>query len=220
MVEFMKLNRDGGTRMTEENRGAKKKPSEVEIVRDSQVTYEDYANMPDDGNRYEIADGRLELMSPSPNALHQVISTSIYDTIKETCAQDYIILTAPLDVIFSQIEVRQPDLVIIHRSRKSIITRRGIEGVPDVLVEILSPTTRRRDKRDKIKAYAKYGVPEYWIVDPESYTLELYLLQENGIYELVDLFGDDEAVVSTRLTCLTLTMEEIQAKVKDTLDWA
>ncbi|MCD9026328.1 Uma2 family endonuclease [Cohnella silvisoli] len=203
--------------MSEEKPNDKKK--QPEIIRESYVTYDDYANMPDDGNRYEIADGRLELMS-GPGGLHQVISKTLSDTITQTCSQDYIILTAPFDVILSQIEVRQPDLIIVHRSRKSIITRRGIEGSPDVVVEILSPSTRRRDKLDKIKSYAKYEVPEYWIVDPDSYSLELYLLRENGVYELADLFNADEPVISPRLTCLSFTMNDIIAVVKDTLDWA
>ncbi len=183
-------------------------------------TYTDWETLPNDGNRYEIADGRLELMSLGPNGLHQVISKAMYDSISQTCSQDYVILTAPFDVILSEIEVRQPDLIIVHRNRKSIIARRGIEGAPDVVVEILSPSTRRRDKLDKTKAYAKYRVPEYWIVDPESYSLELYLLQESGSYELTNLFDADEPVVSPRLTCLDFTMNEIIAVVKDTLDWA
>jgi Uma2 family endonuclease len=204
--------------MSEEKPDGKKKLTE--IIRESYVTYDDYANMPDDGNRYEIANGRLELMSPGPNGLHQVISKAISDTISQSCSHDYVILTAPFDVILSETEVRQPDLIIVHRSRKSIIARRGIEGSPDVVVEILSPSTRKRDKLDKIKAYAKYGVPEYWIVDPDSYTLELYLLQDSGRYELADLFEADEPVVSPRLTCLAFTMNDIIAVVKDTLDWA
>jgi len=197
-----------------------KKKQLPEIVRESYVTYDDYANMPDDGNRYEIADGRLELMSPGPSGHHQVISKAMYDAIKETSSRDYVILTAPLDVILSEIEVRQPDLVIVHRSRKSIIARRGIEGAPDVVVEILSPSTRRRDKLDKMKAYAKYQVPEYWIVDPDSYTLELYLLRESGDYGLKDVFGADELIISPALTCLNFTMDDITSVVKDILDWA
>jgi Uma2 family endonuclease len=149
-----------------------------------------------------------------------VISIAFLHSIMQTCGQDYIILTAPLDVILSQTEVRQPDLIIIHRDRKSIITKRGIEGIPDIVVEILSPSTRKRDKRDKTRAYAQYCVPEYWIVDPEAYTLEQHLLQEAGRYELAEFYEADEPIVSPHLTCLSFTMNDIAAEVKGVLDWA
>ncbi|MFC5401631.1 Uma2 family endonuclease [Cohnella soli] len=198
--------------------GKNKKTAE-ELLKESNVTYGDYESMEDDGNRYEIAGGRLELLS-SPNSMHQVISQAIRDMMRDTCGLDYIMLTAPLDVILSDTEVRQPDLIFIHRSRKSIITKRGIDGVPDVVVEVLSPSTRRRDRRDKIIAYAKYGVPEYWIVDPDSYTIELNVLGADGRYGLVDVFAEDEPIVSPKLPCAHFTMNDIYAIVKDTLDWA
>lgn len=196
------------------------RPRLLELVRERTITYDEYAELPEDGYRYEITDGRLELMSPSPSGLNEVISAVISDAIKQTCGKEYIILTAPLDVIFSQTDVRQPDLIIIHRSRKSMITKRGIEGIPDIVVEILSPSTRKRDKRDKPRTYEKYGVPEYWIVDPEAYTLEQYLLQPDSKYELCDLYEADETLASPRIACAAFTMADIAAEVKSVLDWA
>jgi Uncharacterized protein conserved in cyanobacteria len=193
------------------------RPRLLELVRERTITYDEYAELPDDGYRYEIADGKLELMSPSPSGYHQLLSATLLQAVKQTCGKEYIILAAPLDVIFSQTDVRQPDLIIFHRSRKSIVTKRGIEGIPDVVAEILSPSTRIRDKRDKLKTYAKYGVPEYWIIDPATYTLEQYLLREPGYYELSELYESDEPVVSPSLPCLAITMNDIAAELKDVL---
>lgn len=177
-------------------------------VRESLVTYEIYANMPDDGLRYEVDDGKLELMSPAPIPTHQMISTNMLTVIHHTCGQDYIILTAPVDVILSDIEVRQPDLVLIHRSRMSIIKKRGIFGAPDLVVEISSEHSLRRDRVRKTKAYAKYGVPEYWIVDMGNSALEQYIL-DGDKYELVEMFIGDEPVRSERLPCICFTMKEL-----------
>lgn len=191
------------------------RPRLLELLRERTVTYDEFAELPDDGYRYEIADGKLELMSPSPSGQHQLISATLVHAIKQTCGKDYILLSAPMDVILSQTEVRQPDLIVIARERKSIVTRRGVEGVPDIVGEILSPSTRKKDKRDKARVYAKYGVPEYWILDPESFTLEQHLLLPDGRYELAELYEADEPIASPRLPCASITMNDIAAEVKD-----
>lgn len=126
-----------------------KKKTYEEVIKESPVTYELYANMIDDGNRYEIADGVLELMSPSPSFIHQTVSQELLCTLNASCRNDYIIVVAPIDVILSDTEVRQPDLAMIHKSGISIISDRGINGAPDLVVEITSEQSRRRDKVDK-----------------------------------------------------------------------
>lgn len=171
-------------------------------VREENFTYDKYAEIPDDGYRYEVLDGVLELMS-GPNASHQTVSIEMAFLLKQTCNQQYLILTAPLDVILSPKNVLQPDLIMIHRSRTDIVTRRGIEGPPDLVVEVLSPHSRRRDKVKKSKTYASHGIPEYWIVDIGSRTLERFLLSDGGMYEIADLFGEDDEVVSERLPCVS-----------------
>jgi len=118
-----------------------KKKTYEELVKESPVTYEMYANMEDDGNRYEISDGVLELLSPTPSTIHQMIRTD----------------QAPLDFILSDTEVRQPDLLMIHHSRKSIIGKWGIFGAPNLVVEITSEHTLKRDKVIKRNVYANYG---------------------------------------------------------------
>jgi Uma2 family endonuclease len=91
---------------------------------------------------------------------------------------DYAAL--PEDGILKSTEVRQPDIVMIHRNRLNIITKRGIEGASDLVVEILSPSSIKRDKVSKLKSYAQYKIPEYWIVDPSNGILEQYILEPKG----------------------------------------
>ncbi|WP_127583640.1 Uma2 family endonuclease [Paenibacillus koleovorans] len=189
----------------------KKKP---DLVREQPVSYETYAAMPDDGNRYEVVDGKLELMSPGPVFAHQSVSGELEFLLKNSCRSDYVICDAPLDLILSDTDIRQPDLMMIHRSRLSILTRRGVEGAPDLVVEILSPGSRKRDKVGKARTYAKYGVPEYWIVDPDAVTLERYLLQEGkAMFELEDLFEENDTVASDKLPCVSFCVKELFADI-------
>ncbi|MBN2982881.1 Uma2 family endonuclease [Cohnella algarum] len=177
-------------------------------IREQPVTYDDYANMPDDGKRYEIADGVLESMSPGPTPKHQVISYFMQNVLTNGCQNDYIVIASPVDLILSPTEVRQPDIVMINRSRIGIITRRGIEGIPDLVVEILSPHSVKRDRFDKLDVYSAYRIPEYWIADPGNEALEQYVLSD-GSYELLNVYERDEAVRSERLPCVSFTMGQI-----------
>jgi len=185
-----------------------KKKTYEEVIRESPVTYEMYANMIDDGNRYEIADGVLELMSPSPTYTHQSVIFEIQHRIYDNCRNDFIIVSSPIDVILSDTEVRQPDLVIIHRSRMSIISNRGINGAPDLVAEVTSEHSRRRDKVKKRIVYAQYGVPEYWIFDLTNFTLEQYVL-DGDRYELTEVYADDDKIRSQALPCVSFSMNEI-----------
>lgn len=186
----------------------KKKKTYEEVIKESPVTYEMYANMVDDGNRYEIADGVLELMSPSPTFIHQSITDELLYRLKTSCRNDYIIVSSPIDVILSDTEVRQPDLVMIHRSRMSIISNRGINGSPDLVVEVSSEHSRRRDKVKKRIAYAQHGVPEYWIVDLSNFSLEQYVL-DGTRYELTEVYAGDDTVHSLTMPCASFSMNEI-----------
>lgn len=177
------------------------------IIKEQSATYEDYAKL-DDGKRYELADGVLELMTPAPTPKHQLISNQLQTIITNSCQLDYIIFASPIDLILSNKEVRQPDLVMVHRSKIDIITSRGIEGVPDLVAEILSPRSIKRDKQSKLKVYAAYGIPEYWIVDPPHEALEQYILTD-GKYELFHVFDREEPVQSDRLPCVSFTMGQI-----------
>ncbi|GAX88461.1 Uma2 family endonuclease [Effusibacillus lacus] len=195
-----------------------KKEKPEETVKEERLTYEDYAALPDvEGVRYELVDGVLELLTPSPTSKHQMISARMQFLLTQTCDEDYLILDAPMDVILSPYEVRQPDLIMVHRSRISIVSKRGIEGPPDLVVEILSPYSVKRDKVGKLKTYEKYGIPEFWIVEASGTYLEQYVLKDTK-YELVEVFTGEEPVRSERLPCVSFTMNDILSRIPDLPD--
>lgn len=179
--------------------------NKADRVKEERLTYDDYAALPDDGNRYELASGALELLSPAPSPTHQMISHRLVTAFTNVCEKDYIILYAPLDVILAEDEVRQPDIVVINRERQAIVTDRGIEGPPDLVVEILSPSTALKDRRDKKEVYAAYGVKEYWIVDPVHETIEQWTYREidqTKRYELNGTYGNGDTITSPHVKCL------------------
>ena len=186
----------------------KRKPKEDRVL-EHPVTYEAYAGLPDDGMRYEVLEGTLEAMSPSPTATHQGVIGELHFMFKQSCKADYLIYVAPLDVILSRTNVLQPDVLLIHRSRSNIVTKRGVEGAPDLVVEILSPSSRARDKVRKKKIYAKHGVPEYWVIDIDTRTLERYDLTDAGFYELTELFESGDTVSSDKLPCASFALSEL-----------
>lgn len=104
-------------------------------LKESGLTYNDYAAI-EDGNTYELVDGYLELMGPGPTVTHQLVSGELFEKLKQSCGTDYIIFPAPIDVILAPTEVRQPDLVLVNRNRMDILSNRGVEGAPDLVVEI------------------------------------------------------------------------------------
>ncbi len=185
-------------------------------IRETPMTYEEYAKLPDDGNRYELVDGQLELMSPAPTRTHQMISSRLLRLLSRDCESEYEIIAAPVDVVLSTTEVRQPDLVMIHLNRLSIYKERGsIEEPPDLVVEILSPSSLKRDKIAKRQAYAQFGVSEYWILNHRDETLEQHLLGSDGTYDLIDVYTGDEPIRSERLKCISFSMNDVSSRVRN-----
>lgn len=138
--------------------------------------YQDYLQLPED-RRYEIIDGDL-FMVPSPNANHQRTLANIFYIFSRHVRENDTgtVYCAPFDVLFSEEDIVQPDIIFVSNENKKIITKDNIEGAPDLLVEILSPSTSKRDIGIKKKLYARHGVREYWIVDPENETVEILRL--------------------------------------------
>jgi len=153
--------------------------------------------------------GVLEAMTPAPSPRHQSVCLMIHHVLMNTCSSDFFIFAAPIDLILSDSDVRQPDLVMVRRSNASILTRRGIEGVPDLVAEVLSAYSARRDRHGKLRTYAKYAVPEYWIVDAANRCLEQYVLADGGRYELHQVYLENDPVQSERLPCVSFTMARI-----------
>jgi len=141
-------------------------------------TYEDYCLMPED-RRYELIGGDF-FMVPSPSVIHQRVAANLEAILRQfvmasDCGE---ILYAPLDVVLSPQDVVQPDIMFISRERSHIVTDNNIQGAPDLVVEILSPSTAERDRTIKKKLYARHGVRELWLVNAGAQVVEVYTLEE------------------------------------------
>lgn len=172
-------------------------------------TYEDYRHLPDDGKRYEIIEGDL-FMSPSPSTRHQNISLAVAVKLF-TFVKDHRlgrVLEAPYDVVLSEHDVLRPDLLFVSNAHLSRVKEENLQGAPDLIVEILSPATRERDTTVKRKLYARFGVQEYWIVDPEAETIEVLSLAA-GVYKKQATFGKKDTLCSPLLQGLEIALREI-----------
>ena len=151
------------------------------------LTYDDYCQIPDDGNRYEVIDGVL-YMSPSPIVRHQKISFNLSlrlgTWVREAKAGE--VLYAPMDVVLSKHNVVQPDILFVSNERSSIIENKNLQGAPDLLIEILSEGNRRHDEVKKRVLYESFGVQEYWIVDPVLETIKVYRSEENRFVRVAE----------------------------------
>jgi Uma2 family endonuclease len=153
------------------------------VERPSPLTYQDYRRLPEDGKRYELMEGELFVVSPAPSTRHQTVSRRLLFALMDALEQSGLaqVFNAPIDLVLSQTTVVQPDLIVIGSVHASIITDRAIEGIPDIVVEILSPSSLDRDQYIKKRLYQQFGVPEYWVVDPEYGFLVVYRLDQ-GTY--------------------------------------
>ena len=149
------------------------------------LTYADYCALPDDGKRYEILDGEL-FVSPSPIRIHQRIVANLHLEIAPFVRSQKLgeINLAPFDVLLSDHNIVEPDLIYVSTARMSVITDKNIQGAPDLLIEVLSPSTKKRDFKKKRDIYAEWGVDWYWIVDPDAGTL-MELKRADKSYEEV-----------------------------------
>ncbi|MBI4590132.1 MAG: Uma2 family endonuclease [Candidatus Rokubacteria bacterium] len=155
------------------------------------LTYEDYCALPDDGRRYEILEGELAV-APSPSRAHQRFSRNLLLILHAHIHERNLgeVFSAPFDVILEKTSVVVPDLVFVSRDRLEVVTDRGVEGAPDLIVEILSPATGRRDRVEKAQLYARHGVRHYWLGDPEGRTIETFELGEGQYHRTAHLTGD------------------------------
>lgn len=154
-------------------------------VEEKKWTYNDYLNL-EDGNRYEILGGRLIMMTPAPEANHQFISARLeflFMGFVETNDLGYV-LDAPTDVVLDAENIVQPDILFIAKDKKHIIRKRGVFGPPDLIVEILSPSTQYKDVFEKKDLYERFKVREYGVVNPYMKSIEALSLNESGIYTL------------------------------------
>ena len=171
-------------------------------------TYEDYLNTPED-KRYELLDGEL-VMTPAPGELHQrtsiLLGSQLFQFVNENSLGR--VYHAPFDVVLSNTDVVQPDLLFVSNERVHILTPANIQGAPDLVVEILSPSTAERDRTFKRTLYAMHGVNEYWMVDPDEKTITVLLPGESG-FEVAGIYGEGETLTSATLRGFRLNTGDI-----------
>ena len=174
---------------------------------EEKFTYADYASW-SDNERWELIDGQAYNMSPAPTFKHQKIVGNFYFCIKDRLARKGCTPgVAPTDVVLSEYDVVQPDVFVVCDEKK--ITEANIQGAPDLVVEVLSPATALKDKREKKNLYETYGVKEYIIVDPAAQYVERFLLKEGGFYGKGEIFGPKEILSLISLGDIEITLWEI-----------
>jgi Uma2 family endonuclease len=172
-------------------------------------TYEDYLRLPEDGYHYEVIEGVL-YMTAAPTIKHQDVARNLLVALHLFVRErkQGKVYDSPVDVQLSDQTVVQPDIIFIARERLSIIKESHVEGAPDLIVEILSPTNWVIDRRDKFAVYQAAGVGEYWIVDPDAKTVEVYNLRQ-GRYTLVERYEPGQTVQSERLTGFEISVDAL-----------
>ena len=172
-------------------------------------TYEDYLKTPDE-TRYELIEGGL-IMTPAPIPKHQRISGMLEFELKSFVRENDLgeVFYAPIDVYLDNKNVFQPDILFISKERLNIIGEKNIEGPPCLVIEILSESTAYRDLVLKKRLYAKFGVKEYWIVDPGEELVEVYTLKENNIYALLNTYIKEDTLSSSYLQGLKIDLRGI-----------
>ena len=173
------------------------------------LTYDDYRETPDD-ERYELLDGEL-VMTPAPRLSHQDVAMQLGTLLNLFVKERGLgkIFAAPCDVVLSETDVVQPDLLFVARDREHLLSNgANVWGAPDVVVEILSPSTAALDRTFKRELYARHGVKEYWLVDPDVRTVTVLLLAERGFAD-AGVYGPGETLTSPTLGGLSLNPAEI-----------
>jgi Uma2 family endonuclease len=142
----------------------------------AKLTYDDFLLFPDDGKRHELIDGE-HYVTPCPNTRHQAVSGNLFFLLRSHLERQPVgrLFFAPFDIVFSRFDVVEPDLLYMSKERAAtILTAKHVEGVPELVVEIGSPGTHKRDETIKRRLYRRTGVPEYWIVDSELDVVRVY----------------------------------------------
>ena len=177
-----------------------KLPHDSQVERPGKWTYDDLAVLPDDGKRHEIIDGE-HYVTASPIMKHQAVLGQLYYLIRAYMADRPIgrALLSPLDVVFSPFDVVEPDLLFVSNERSEVLTRKNVQGAPDLAVEILSESNRRYDEITKRQLYDRFGVSEYWIVDPEIETVKAYRRTGGAFARVAELSNEAGDQLTTPL---------------------
>lgn len=190
-------------------------PETVPLYEIQKLTYTDYALIPDDGRRHEILDG-THVMSPAPSTRHQRIVGDLYAEMRFHVRDHALgeVFVAPFDVLLSDFDIVQPDICFVAEGRM-IVNEANCKGAPDLMVEVLSPSTRRRDLIDKRLLFERSGVSEYWAVDPDADEVQVFCLdgpvgRPGGAYARTPLRAESgDALTSACLPGFSLALREL-----------
>lgn len=178
----------------------------VQVKPKAKLTYDDYANLPDD-DRYELIDGELVLVA-SPSEIHQMIIINLISLMLSVHNRLGRLYCAPFDVVLTEHDVVQPDLLFVSSERLNIITSANVQGAPDLVIEILSPSTSRIDRTRKRELYERHGVKEMWLVEPEERKIWVLLLNDGNL-EIVGEYGEGQHFSSDTLGGLTIDLDDV-----------
>jgi Uma2 family endonuclease len=176
----------------------------VTARRGEPITYDDLRDAPDDGHRYEIVDGTL-LVTPAPGAAHQSCVGRLFSLLDRARRAGEVVLIAPTDYVVSASTVLQPDLLVVRRAGRA---DRAVTETPLLVVEVLSPSTRRADLGTKRLAYQDAGVPGYWVVDPDEPSLTAFELAGSEYREVAHRAGT-EAFTTTAPLAVTVVPADL-----------
>ncbi len=177
------------------------------------LTYDEFQELPRDGSkRFELIEGEV-FMTPSPNTGHQRAVAKLLRRLADYVDQNDLgeVFIAPYDIVFSKWTALEPDLLFIRRERSSIITAANVQGAPDLVIEVLSPSNKTYGRETKMRAYESAGVSEVWYLDPEEKTGEVLSLEADGRYVLAARLSEGDAIVSKVFPGLPLTLDEVFA---------
>jgi Uma2 family endonuclease len=179
---------------------------------DSRLTYQDFLRFPDDGLRHEIIDG-VHYVTPSPTIRHQLLIGRLHYEIESAMRArpgTGQVFLSPLDVIFSEWDVVEPDLLFVAADQSQILTSANVQGSPALIIEILSPSTRKRDRGIKRELFDRAGVREYWLVDPERDVVSLFRRQADGRFiEAAKLTESGDRLTTPLIPGFALLHEEL-----------
>ena len=167
----------------------------------AKLTYDDFLLFPDDGQRHELIDGE-HYVTPSPNTKHQRVSGNLHFLVRGWLEQHPVgqVFYAPFDVVFTRFDVVEPDLLYLSHARaKAALTAAHVKGVPELVIEIGSPSTRKRDETIKRRLYEREGVSEYWVVDPDLDVIRVYRRDGGSFARAVELSVEAGETLSSPL---------------------
>jgi Uma2 family endonuclease len=169
---------------------------------DLRLTYDDFLLFPDDGKRHEIIDG-VHYVTPSPNRRHQELLGRLHFAIAEylrSHPSQGEVYFAPFDVLFSRWDIVEPDLLLVAGDQLEILTEKNVAGAPALVVETLSPSTRKRDLHLKRRLFERSGVREYWLVDPDRSLVRVFRRDGAGAFPgVAELLASERATLATPL---------------------